>query len=520
MMPRLCIPLLLFVCGSAVGEEALQVSGKIDELLKAHWEAHGVQPAEQASDAEFLRRVTLDLAGRIPTLDEVDQFLANDSSDKRQQLIDRLLNGPEFPLHFGNVLDGMIQDEYAGNEAFVDYLLRGLRERKSWDTIFREIMLGPWDTDESKPANRFLDKRAKQLDELTSDAARVFFGVDISCAKCHDHPLVDDWKQQHFFGMASFFNRTTGGKGTVGEKTDGEVTFLGSDGKEQTAKLMFLTGTVFDEPSTDEQKKARYSRREQLVTAALEEKTFFSRAIVNRLWEYFFARGLVDPVDQIHSGNEPAVPEVLSFLAEDFSQHGYDLHPLIAAMASTRAYGLSSRWPHEGETPSPRLFAAARLRPLSQQQLAFSLLLATGNAQFESPSDVQSRVERYVGVSGIRRIEQYLTIEGRANEIAKSLDPRAPEFQSSAGEALFMSNNEAIDSLVGGEHGLAARLTTVEDSNEVVTRAIRQIYGRLPEDDELKQLSAWLGEQGNDRAAACRLLVWSLVSSAEFRFNH
>ncbi len=141
----------------------------------------------------------------------------------------------------------MIQGSYAGNDQFVDYLRRGLRERKSWDTVFRELMLGPWDSEAMKPANRFLDKRAKNLDALTADAARAFFGVDVSCAKCHDHPLVADWTQDHFYGMASFFNRTTGGKGKVGEKNEGEVTFLAADGQAKTAKMMFLSGRVVDE---------------------------------------------------------------------------------------------------------------------------------------------------------------------------------------------------------------------------------------------------------------------------------
>ena len=176
---------------------AQQVSAKIDGFLESHWSANDVQPAEPADDATFLRRVALDLVGRIPAPSELDQFLNDKSNNKRHKLIERLIRSPEFPLHLGNVLDQMIQGRYAGNADFIDYLRRSVRDSKPWDSVFRELMLGPWDTDLSKPANRFLDKRAKTSDVLAVDTARVFFGVDISCAKCHDHPLVDDWKQEH-----------------------------------------------------------------------------------------------------------------------------------------------------------------------------------------------------------------------------------------------------------------------------------------------------------------------------------
>ena len=503
-----------------------QVTAKIDGFLESHWSANKVQPANRCDDATFLRRATLDLIGRIPTTDELDKFLADKSDDKRSKTIDRLINGPEFPLHMGNVLDQMIQSRYAGNDAFVDYLRRSIRDSKSWDAIFREMMLGPWDTDERKPANRFLDKRAKTSDVLAVDTARVFFGVDSSCAKCHDHPLVDDWKQEHFYGMVAFFNRTTGGKGKIGEKKDGEVMFLGSDGQEKVAKAMFLSGQMIEEPNvatakTDEEKPQTISRREQLVKVAIEQEKFFSRAIVNRMWDYFFGRGLVDPVDQMHSGNDSAIPGLLEWLSEDFANSGYDMRRLVTAIVSTRAYQLSSRWEQDSAPPKPSSFAAAALRPLSRQQLAFSLLLATGNGNISPPSDIQSRVERYAGVAGLQRIEQYLTIEKQAAGLATSLDARRADFHSSVGEALFMSNNAAAQQLINAsDNNLAAQLSAFEDNDQLVTKAVRAVLSRKPHEDELTRLTDWLTRQGDDRRQASEQLVWVLVTSAEFRFNH
>ena len=506
-----------------------QLAAKIDGFVESYWSASGIQHSEPASDAEFLRRGTLDLVGRIPTVRELEQFQSEKSSDRRAKLIQRLLDSPEFPLHLGSVLDGMIQGRHAGHEPFVDYLRRSVRDGKPWDAMFRELMTGPWDTDERKPANRFLDRRARTLDVLTADATRIFFGVDISCAKCHDHPLVEDWTQDHFYGMASFFNRTTGGKGKVGEKKDGDVKFPGADGKEKTARVMFLSGAVVDqsdalEPETDSKAKPKpASRREQLVKIALEERKFFSRSFVNRTWHYLFGRGIVHPVDQMHSANAPSIPGLLEWLADDFAEGGYDLRRLIQSLVSSKAYQLSSVWPHETDLAKPESFAVARLRPLSRRQLSFSILLATGHVELSEPDDLETRVERYLNASGAQRVRQYLLAEQQASEVAGSLDRQRDDFQSSAGEALFLSNNELVQKLFqsdGEANSLVRQLSETNDTKKLVRTAVQSVLAREPRDGEMQRLCEWYDSQSSDRAVTAGQLLWVLVTSAEFRFNH
>lgn len=494
---------------------------RIDALLADHWRKHDLATAELADDATWLRRVTLDLAGRIPTPREVQDFQANKAADKHAQAVQRLVDGPEFWLHFGSVFDEWIQGRYAGHDPFVDYLRRALREGRSWDRLFRELMLGPW-TGESQVANRFLDKRAKDLDALTVDVSRVFFGVDISCAKCHDHPLVDDWKQDHYYGMAAFLNRTTGGKGTVGEKADGEVTFQVHGGGQKTAAMMFLSGRPAVEPAASEAKKVpKASRRERLVEMALEEKTFFSRALANRLWEHFFDRGLVHPVDQIHSGNPPSVPGLLEFLGEEFAAGGYDVRRLAAAIASSRAYRLSSVWGSAAASPSEGDFAVFRLRPLSRRQMAVSLVLATGDGALEPPGDTTARAERYLGVTGLGRIEQVLAWERQGRLLADHLDPRRADFRSSVGESLFLSNHEAPHGLLAaGEGRLVTRLLATSAPEQAIRLAVWSAYGRSATDAEVKSLGDWLASRKDDRTAVYQDLLWALLTAAEFRFQH
>ncbi len=475
----------------------------IDALLERHWREAGVRPAAEADDATLFRRLMLDLTGRVPTAGEAAGFAADRSPKKYEAAVRRLVAGPEFEWHFATVLDEIIQGRYAGAEAFVGYLRDALRDRKGWDVIFREVMLGPWDTPARKPAVGFLDRRARNLDVLTVDTARAFFGVDVSCARCHDHPLVDDWKRDHYYGMAAFFARTTGGKGSITEKPDGEAKFAGKDGKERVAPLMFISGRVAEQPKAAAGgKPPPFNRREALVRVALEEKTFFARAFVNRVWEYFHGRGLVSPVDQMHSANAASVPGLLDALADDFASHDYDVRRLVTAVVLGRSYRLDSRWAGGGELPAARYFAVARLRPLSPRQFARSVVVAAGDGTFDTTP------------AGLAALDK------RAAELLPALDPRAADFQSSTREALFVSNAEPVRKLIAAEgNNLAERLAGVKGDSALVKRAVAAVYSRPATDSEAADLTAWLRKQP-DRRAAAEDLVWALVASAEFQFNH
>ncbi|WP_254507771.1 DUF1549 domain-containing protein [Anatilimnocola floriformis] len=520
---RLIALLFVLLSTTAFADEPFQKSAaEIDRRLAEHWQHKNITPAEAASDETLLKRVSLDLIGRVPTQAEYEARLPSGKplAERYSAIVAELLDSSEFALHQGAMLDEMLQGTAAGNAEFTDYLRRSLREGKPWDQLFRELLVGPWDTPERKPAARFLDVRAKDLDKLTTDATRVFFGVDVSCARCHDHPLVDDWKQDHYYGMASFFHRTTGGKGSIGEKTEGDVTFKGAGGTQQAARVMFLSGQIAVDPPDVDGKKPKVSRREQLVTIALGEQKFLSRALVNRLWQQYFGRGLVHPVDQIHSGNPPSVPGLLEWLAEDFVANGYDFKRLTGAIVSSRAYQLSSRWEHASTIPDEGDFAVARLQHLTPRQYAFSLLVATGRADYSPANALEQRAERLAGDSANKRITQYLAVEQQAAELLSQLDPKE-DGQTSAAEALFLSNNPAVQKLFAVEaNTLAAKLAGVADSKELATAAIRAVYGRAADSAEVEHLAEWINSQKTSRQRTCEQLVWVLCTAAEFRFKH
>jgi len=474
------------------------VAPSIDRLLSEHWQNEKLTPAGPADKATLYRRVRLDLTGRVPTVQEMESF----KTEPFDATIRRLMESPEFAWYFATVLDEMVQGPLAGNQGFIDYLRASIKANKRWDVIFREVMLGPWDNDERKPATAFLDRRTKDIDALTTDLTRAFFGVDISCARCHNHPLVKDWKQEHYYGMAAFLVRTTGGKGSVSEKADGDAKYSGKDGKERVAPMMFLSGRVVTEPA-EKPKGTKYSRREQLVTVALEEKKFFSRAFVNRTWEYFFGRGLVDPVDQIHSGNPASVPALLDWLADDFAQNGYDVQRLIAGIVTSKAYRLDNRWTASKTVPDAKHFAVARLRPLSPRQMAMSWVMVVDDGKLTpTPENLQAA-------------------EKQIAELLKLLDPRTREFQSSAREALFLSNSETIQKIVRNDSkGVIARLSAIRDDRELAKAAFAATLGRAPTAKELDTVTRYLSSGNQNRQEVCEDLVWALLASAEFRFNH
>jgi hypothetical protein len=491
------------------------LAAQIDALTEKHWQASSVRPAALADDSQFLRRLTLDLAGRIPTYREALAFARDRSPDKRARAIRDRMSGPEYALHLSRILDDMIQEKHAGDADFLTYLRTAVAEHKPWDQIFRDVLLGPWDSPERKRADRFLVRRLNSLDDLTNDTARIFFGVNVSCAKCHDHPLVPDWSQDHYYGMASFFHPTyEGSKGKRGagvlEKATAEMVFVTTKGERRTAKPMFLSGRVASElePANG---RASLSRREVLVQTALEERTFFSRAVVNRLWAYLMGRGLVQPVDQMHSENPPAIPGLLEWLAEDLAAHGYDLDRLVAGLVSSRAYQLASARSGEGEEASDRHFARALLRPLTPHQYALSILLATGDDTFDQAREPEARGRRY------------RDLEGQVAALTRPgvLDPRTDRFQSSTAEALFMSNNAEVQRLVlPAGNNLAARLAAIADTRQLVETAVWAVLSRPAGDEEREFLTRWVDGRPQDRAKACGQLIWALITSAEFRFNH
>jgi hypothetical protein len=508
----------------------------VDHYVDLALKKEGVQPAPAADDAAIVRRLTLDLAGRIPTAAEARTYLESTDPQKKNRLIDRLMASPGFVRHQATELDTMLT---AGDKGSLrEYLVKAVGDNLPWDRIFRDLMLPDQTNKYQMAAALYLRARVKDADRLTTDVSSTFFGVNISCAQCHDHPLVSDWKQDHFYGMKAFFDRSfvngRGEGGFLAERGYGTVKFKTTEGVERQARLMFLTGRKVDEPeskgsASDERKKEKeqleralkdkipppapkFSARAKLVEIALQpgDRDFFARAIVNRVWNRLFGRGLVMPLDQMHSANPPSHPELLAWLAQDTVDHGYDLRRLIRALVSSRAYARASRWDGD-ESPRPSLFAVAVVRPLTTMQLASSLRVATTDPG-SVPADLKpSEFDRWIEA-----------IESSGNSIAGALGVSRGDSQIGVAEALFFSNSKRArdDLLADGDGRLVGRLKQTPSPAEQIDLAVRNVLSRPPDDEDQRVLGEFLATRTDRPDDACRQLLWALLTCAEFRFNH
>ena len=548
MQSRWQIPVILLFISCFLSPLVTQAAGllpaetpipeAIDHYVRLRLQTEQIKAAKPADDSTLLRRLTLDLAGRIPTAAEARDYTATQDPQKRDALIERLLASPDFAYHQRNELDVLLLARKKNDGNWRDYLLQATKENRSWDRIFREIMLGQ---DGCKPeedaALEFLKVRAKELDDMTNDTSRLFFGVSINCAKCHDHPLVDDWKQDHYFGFTSFFSRTYLTKQKLlAEKPKGEVKFKTTAGEEKKASIMFLTGTVIEEPVLEKTKQKRkkadkkdqkqskdekasspktpqFSPRAKLVEVALQDgdNRFFARSIVNRIWVRLLGRGLVDPLDQMHSENPASHPELLDWLSRDLITHQYDLKRLIRGIVLCETYSRSSRWEQDGEPPAGEYFAVAVPRPLSPRQYSLSLLIATANPE-TLPLDMKPQ-------EWSKRREQ---LENATNDWVDEFEIPGESFQISVNEALLISNSERMekDLLRDSNDRLVGYLTGIEDQQKLIEKAFQVVLSRSPEPEELESFQVYLSKRDDRPLKGIQQIVWALISSPELRFNY
>ena len=529
-MRSLCLLATFVIWISPAFAAEPSIESVIDDQIAAKIKTEGIAPAAQAGDAALIRRLTLDLVGRIPTAGEVAIYTKSNDPSKRAQLVDRLMASPAFARFQAIQFDVMLSEQ-AGKTGLQDYLKLALQENRPWDGIFRDLML-PDETDaKKKGASNYLRPKLTDLDKLTAEVSVAFFGVNVSCAQCHDHPNVKDWTQEHFYGLKGFFARTYDASGFLGEREAGLVKYKPTKGAEAKAKLMFLTGASVEsktirELDKDEQKKEKesidkakaakiappapaFSARAELVKLALQpkESTFFAKSIVNRLWHRYLGYGLVTPLDQMHSENEPSHPALLDALAERMKAAKYDLKVLSRGIVMSQAYSRASAYESESQ-PAASTFAVARLKPLTPQQLATSLKIASSDPKvFENmkADEFEKKIEQ---------IEQ--SARGFASLIAQ---PGVDTFQIGVSEALLFSNSDRTQKefLTDGAGTLLARAKTEADPAKMM---VRTVFGRAITETEIKAFTAFLSARADRPAEGHRQLLWALLASPEFRFNH
>jgi hypothetical protein len=567
----------------------LPLHERIDRLIEAKLanELPGEVPAAPATDAEFLRRAWLDLAGMIPTSAEARAFLDDSSPYKRRALIDRLLASPVYARRMQQYFDVMLMerrpDLYVEAKPWREFLHRAFCENRPYDELVRQILAADGNDPASRPSARFLLAREGDPNLITRDVGRLFLGMDLQCCQCHDHPLIDTYKQQHYYGLYAFLSRTVlvGGKdadGTIkpgsvavlGDKAEGDVTFSSVFKK----KLIHKTGPrVLDGPTAAEPVIAKgqeylippdkdgnvrpvpvFSRRALLGPSLTSPGSqAFARNIANRLWAFLIGRGIVHPVDLHHDDNPPSNPELLDLLASELAAMKYDIKAFLRQLAMTRAYERSSEPPPESSPglAEPRHFAVAALRPTSAEQLAWSVMQAVGLLE-ATRTDVEWRLD-----GADQRMKAILSIDPRRRGLRESLvedqvyarvEPNVRSFLTQFGgvvgqadeaaqatstvdQALFITNGKPIRSWLSPASGwLIGRSNALTDPSAIAEELYLSVLSRRPVAEELTEVASYLASRttnlaktqnpAQERLAALRELAWGLLASTEFRFNH
>jgi hypothetical protein len=548
-------------CWVSIAEGGEPLHERIDRLIEAGQEGRLAAPA---TDGEFLRRVTLDLTGMIPTAREARAFLDDPSPYKRARLIDRLLASPEYARRLAIVFDVMLMerrpDLHVPGKLWDDYLRRSFAENKPLNQLVSEILSADGsDPSQQGPAKFYLDREGDPY-QITRDVGRLFLGRDMQCAQCHDHVLIDDYKQAHYYGLYAFFSRSYlvpgSGEPALGEKAEGEVTFASVFKKKVTHKTgpRLLDGPEVPEPEVAQGNEyivapvnnaraiPRYSRRAQLVPLlTLGQSADFNRNLVNRLWAIMMGRGLVHPLDMHHSDNPPSHPELLDLLAQEFVAMGFDVRAFLRELALTRTYARSSEPPPDlspGDLDASR-FNVAALKPLSPEQFCWSLMQATGLV-----ASTREQVERQllgadpkfrdlIATDAKRReFGRRLVEETVFDRLAGNMNPFIHQFSRAAGQvqdasdstvhqALFLANGQPLQGwLAPSEPLLVGRLVKLSDSSALAEELYLAILTRRPTPDEREEVSKYLAQRGSERTQAIQELAWALLTSVEFRFNH
>jgi hypothetical protein len=509
--------------------KALPQQNYIDEFIDRKLQRLKIQPSGVVDDAAFLRRASLDLTGRLPTPDEVRAFMADraPSRAKRAKLVDKLIASPAFVDHWTLKFADLLQNsrKYLGEKgayAFQEWIRQSLAANRPYDEIVRELLTSRGSTYEEPAANFFrVTREAKPTMEKTT---QVFLGVRMVCAQCHDHPF-ERWTQNQYYEMAAFFSAVGIRPGfEVGEEIvyDLRDEFDIKHPKDsRIVKPKFLVAaTVASTGAVPVPSDA--SRRKALAEwLTSKDNPFFAKSTANRVWSYFFGRGIIEPVDDIRASNPPSNPALLDALTKDFTDHAFDLRHLMRTIANSRAYQASIET-NEWNVADESNFSHAAPRRLSAEQLMDALALATGvrPALPEVPPDTRAEqlVDPHISKGG------FLDLFGRpARESACECERRA---DLSLPQALNLVNGETISDAVAASDGrIAKAILAGRSDGDLVEDMYLATFSRPPTDAErehgLKHLQgAEPGSVSRGRAARAQDLLWALVNSKGFLYNY
>jgi hypothetical protein len=495
---------------------AQAITDRIDREISRRLEKEGFRAAPLCDDSEFIRRAYLDLVGAIPTADKVKEFLASTEAEKRTKLIDELLDSPQFGRHLAEIWEGMLLPRGSDNrkvsrQPLLDWLARGFNENKPWDKFSTELLTASGSPQENGATLFYLFNDSP--DKITDTVSRVFLGVQLQCAQCHNHPFTS-WKQDEYWGMAAFFMKVKPNINPKKAQKQGIPVVISENpvrfkGKKQplpeSARIVpprFLQG---EQPAMDRSQPYRPVFAEWLVA---DRNPYFARAMVNRMWAHFFGRGLVNPIDDMHDGNAPSHPELLAALAEAFKDSHYDLKQLIRGICASQAYQRTSR-ATGGKGEESELFGRMAIKALTPEQLYDSLTAVMGERGRGGFGPKKGFIAK--GPPRNPR-DQFLAFFRTQDE------PDPTEYSGGIPQALRLMNSPLTAPIT------ARLLDEAMQGGRSPEKIIEHMYlgslARRPTPQEAMRLTAYVQRTAGPPRAAYADILWAILNSSEFTLNH
>ncbi len=500
------------------GEIELPSTNPADAHVAAKLRELGLRPSGPCTDAEFARRSSLDIRGKLPDPAEVVAFEADASADKRATWVDRLVASPDyadlFAMKWSAILKnkrGLGEASKPGSFAFHGWIRQALAENLPYDRFVAAIVAARGEPAANPPVIWY--RQVATLEDRVDDTAQLFLGIRIQCARCHHHPF-EKWSQDDYYGFASIFSR-------VGSK-------VGSDAG--APRIFNLPKGLAKNPLTNEDRRPKPLGGAELADLGpfqdprvhlaewlgRPDNPYLARAVVNRYWKHFLGRGLVDPEDDMRASNPPSNPELLDALAADFVAHGYDLKRLVRLIATSRAYGRSSI-PNDSNRDDRRNYARFYARRLPAEVLLDAVDTLAGSLETFAGLPTETRATQ-IPDDGIA--SYFLDVFGRPKRESVCECERSAEANLS--QTLHLLNSDDIQNKLAGGSGRAKGLAEDGRTEPVkVDQLYRQAFARLPTPEERDACLAFLDRRrGAGKAQqGYEDLIWTLVNTKEFLFN-
>ena len=516
---------------------------QIDKLIEQVWDDYSLKPSREASDGEWCRRVYLDLIGRIPTVDEVNEYIRSPESNKKQFLIDRLLYDEAYTEEFArnwttiwtNLLIGRTggnnNDSMISREGMQKFLRDSFARQKPYDKMVRELVTAtgtttPGDKDFNGATNFLIDKVNQEKASLaTASTTRIFLGLQVQCTQCHNHPF-NDWKQQKYWEMNAFFRQVRAFPGGMRARDGGVARLVDQDfkGESQGQYEIFyemrngLTKVAYP-VFVDGQEIGRnglvnvVNRRKELADLMIQSP-YFAKSMANRIWAHFLGYGFTSPIDDLGPHNIPSNPELLEYLAEEFRSAEFDIRKLISWIALSKPYSLSSRRTRGNQKDDPLLGEAPRfshfyIRQMEAEQLYESLLVAAQANQSLGNYEEQEEKKN----TWLRQFNRaFGTDEGQ----------ESTSFNGTIPQVLMLFNGDMIKQATATAKGsLIGRLV---GSGIGYSKAVDHLFlaglSRKPTSKERDLSRMMLAARQGDEKEALQDVWWVVLNTNEFILNH